>query len=324
MTGTGPQSPPIASTAGGPPTDKGDSFVRPAGFSPWHGQSVSDSDRLLSLVGVFVRDLRRGLMRTLLWLAFLLPPVGMAIYVWVRTQVQAFAIAGPEQAAFAVQNLSLSFMVGLAWALLLQAGMVAPTIARDIRFGALLLYFSRPVRRRHYLIGRALAGTLLVAMGLAIPLILLVLVHVLAMGVTPGGAGELAWAFWPLALVGAILASLLAAFLSTVVGLACGVVARNPGLVPMLFGGGVLGSVGLSWVGQLIWERNSLARSVDLHHALEAPLTFALRLIDPADAPEFVMLDAGAGLGLWVALAVVAWLLLERFVADPPLGRGRS
>ena len=53
-------------------------------------------------------------------------------------------------------------------------------------------------------------------------------------------------------------------------------------------------------------------------------LTFALQLIDPGPAPEFVLLDAGAGLALWVVLAVAGWLTLERFIADPPLGRGRS
>ncbi len=308
------------------PGDEAASFVRPAGFSAWGGGHASDSERLRGLVAVFLRDLRHGLLRIALWLAFLLPPAGLSIYVWVRSQVEAFAVPATEQAEFALQNLGLSFRVGLAWALLLQAGLVAPTIARDIRYGALLLYFSRPVRRRHYLVGRTLAGSLMVAAGLFIPLFILIAVQAMALGLQPGGGGPAAapWAFWPLAMAAAIVASALGALFTTVVGLACGVIARSPGLVPLFYGGGVLGSVGLSWVGQLIWKRNSLARSVDLHHALEAPLTFALQLIDPGPAPEFVLLDAGAGLALWVVLAVAGWLTLERFIADPPLGRGRS
>ena len=304
------------------------SFVRPAGFSAWKGGQATDAARLGGLVAVFLRDLRRGLFRVLLWLAFVLPALGIGVYAYVRSQLDpvTMGVLPADQAAFALQNVALSFRVGLAWALLLQAGLVAPTIARDIRFGALLLYFSRPVRRRHYLVGRTLAGTIMVGVGLAVPLVFLVVVQAIAFGVQPGGAGPAAatWAFWPLALLGAIAASALGALLSTVVGLACGVLARNPGLVPLLFGGSILGSVGLSWVGQLIWQRNSLARSVDLHHALEAPLTFALRLVDTADTPKFVLLDAGAGLALWAVLALAAWLTLERFITDPPLGRGRS
>ena len=180
--------------------------------------------------------------------------------------------------------------------------------------------------RATHLVGRTLAGSLMVAAGLFIPLFILIAVQAMALGLQPGGGGPAAapWAFWPLAMAAAIVASALGALFTTVVGLACGVIARSPGLVPLFYGGGVLGSVGLSWVGQLIWKRNSLARSVDLHHALEAPLTFALQLIDPGPAPEFVLLDAGAGLALWVVLAVAGWLTLERFIADPPLGRGRS
>jgi len=314
-------------TAGLAPADESASFVRPAGFSAWGGGHASDATRLRSLVGVFLRDLRRGLLRSLLWLAFLLPPIGLAIYVWGRTQIQAFAMPpGWDQAAFALQNLALSFRVGLAWALLLQAGLVAPTIARDIRYGALLLYFSRPVRRRHYLVGRTLAGSIMVALGLFLPLFFLIVAQAMALGLQPVGAGPVgvAWAFWPLCLAASLFASIAAALLSSVVGLACGVLARSPGLVPLLYGGAILGSVGLSWVGQLIWQRNSLARSVDLHHALEAPLTFALRLVDATAAPKFVLLDAGASLALWAALATLGWLTLERFIADPPLGRGRS
>jgi len=308
------------------PADKSASFVRPAGFSAWHGGQATDAARLGGLVAVFLRDLRRGLLRILLWLVFLLPPLGLAVYVWVRTQVDAFAIPQAEQASFILQNLSLSFRIGLAWALLLQVGLVAPTIARDIRLGALLLYFSRPVRRRHYLIGRTLAGTIMVGLGLAIPLLFLVLVHLVAFGLQPVGAGPAvaSWAFWPIACVGVLLASAVAALLSSIAGLACGVLARNPGLVPLLYGGSILGSVGLSWVGQLIWVRNSLARSVDLHHALEAPLTLALRFVDTAETPKFVLLDAGAGIAVWAALAVLSWMTLERFINDPPLGRGRS
>ncbi len=301
-------------------------FVRPAGFSAWHGGTVSEAQRLGGLVSVFARDLRRGLLRTLLWLAFALPALGVTVYAVARFQITAFAVPAAEEAAFALQTLGLVFGINAAWALLLQAGLVAPTLARDLRFGALLLYFSRPVRRRHYLFGRVIAGTLLASAGVGLPLLGLALVLLVGLGLQPGGAGPLAasWLFWPVVFAAVTVASLVAALLSTVVGLAGSVLARSPGRVPLYYGVLVLGSVGMSWVGQLIWGRNSYARSVDLHHGLSAAWTLLTRWVDTASTPDFVLLDAAAGLGLWALLALVSWLLLDRFMKDPPLGRGRS
>ncbi len=67
-----------------------------------------------------------------------------------------------------------------------------------------------------------------------------------------------------------------------------------------------------------------MARSVDLHHALGSFHTVGFGLLQPDGLPRFALVQAGLGATLWVGLAVGAWWLLQRFLANPPLGRGRS
>ena len=310
-------------TAAPPPR----AFFRPGGFSLHEGESVAEGQRLLSLCRVFARDLLRGVSARLGAASFLLPALGIAVYVIVRSRVAAFAVPPKDQTVFLLDNLTLLFSLNAGWLMLVHAGRVAPLIARDAWFGALLLYFSRPVARTHYLLGRVVSTALVGALLLLLPELLLLAAHLLAFGPQPGGTpleGWMAVWLWSGAVLGLTLACLIAGAVLAIVSLACGVLVRNPASAPLLFGGCILGSLAVSWVLQAAWGRDSVARSLDLHHALQGLLTLGLAPLSPAPVPAFAAMDAATGVGLWLALALAGWLVLQRFIAHPPLGRGRS
>lgn len=314
-------------------------FLRPAGFSTFAGERIGDGQRLRSLTSVFVRNLAHGLGRKLALAASLLPALGMSGYAllraWLGDQAAAaeggsfwaaLAVSPDQQATFLVDNTRLLFGLEVAWLLLFQVALVAPLIARDIRQGALILYFSRPVRRGQYLQARLAAAAGVGAMALVGAGWLTLLAHLVGFGwQLPGTVfGTSGWLVWPALFAGVALAALFISSASTLLALACGALMKNPSAAGLVLGGGLLGSVGISWVLQLVWGRNSLARAFDLHHALVAPMRFATMAVDAADAPDFAVLDAATGVGLWLLLAVIGWLILARFMANPPLGRGRT
>lgn len=304
-------------------------IFQPGGFSRHEGPTLPEAERLRRLTGVFLGGLFRGALAKLGAAAFFLPAVGVGIYVVVRgvVNVEAFAVPHAGQTQFLLDNMSLLFGLNLAWLLLVSAARVAPLIARDAWHGALLLYFSRPVHRSHYLFARcaapALAGTVL----LLLPALLLLVVHLATFGVQLGGMllqGWLATFFWLGAGLALTLASASAAVAVSLVALGCSVVVRNPSGAPLLFGGGILGSVAVSWVLQAAWGRDTAARAFDLHHALRSVATLALAPLSSEAVPRFALVDAAVGASLWAVLAAGAWWLLQRFLADPPLGKGRA
>ena len=302
-------------------------FFRPGGFSLHEGESVAESSRLRALCLVFSRDLLRGTAARLGAASFLLPALGLAVYVLVRSRVQAFAVPPQEQTTFLLDNLSRLFTLNTAWLMLVHSGRVAPLIARDGWFGALLLYFSRPVARGHYLLGRVASTSLVGALLLLIPQWFLLFAHLVAFGPSLGGTPLQGWTvvwLWLGAAVALGLACLGVGVVLATVALACGVLVRNPASAPLLWGGGILGSLAVSWVLQAAWGRDSAARAFDLHHAAQGFLTLALAPLQPEVIPGFAAIDAASGLGLWLGLALAGWLILQRFIAHPPLGRGRS
>jgi len=68
-------------------------------------------------------------------------------------------------------------IVQTACLLLLHAFTVAPAIVRDARSGALLLYFSRPIERIHYVVARILTGFALGCSVMIAPAVLLILIQ---------------------------------------------------------------------------------------------------------------------------------------------------
>jgi hypothetical protein len=309
------------------PSPKGRAFFDPGGFSLHEGASVAEPERIRRLALVFARELLRGWFARLFAAGFLLPAIGIGIYALVRAKFGAFALPVGEQAAFVLKNLLLLFRINLGALLLAAAARIAPLVARDAWSGALLLYFSRPVLRGHYLLARTAATAGVAMILLAIPGLLLLVLFVSIFGLQPGGAPGPAWAgplLWPALTVVILLGSLLMSVAVALVGLACGVVVRSPSSAPLLLGGGLFASLVLSWVMQAAWGRDTVARAVDLHQALVGILDLLLVPLTVGAVAKVQVLQDLSGLALWTGLALGAWALLRRFLANPPLGKGRA
>ncbi|MSP91588.1 MAG: hypothetical protein EXR79_07270 [Myxococcales bacterium] len=305
----------------------GRAVLKPGGFSRYEGAVVPAARRLAALVGVFLRDLTRGLLAKAAFAAFFAPAAGLSIYVLARAKIEQITVKAPEQTAFLFTNLGWLLTALHAWLLLLLAGKVAAVIARDAASGALLLYFSRPVERGHYGLARWGAAASLCAGALLVPFTLLLAAHALFLGTELGGTTLVGWKaplLWLGTFVAGAVATVIAAGAASLVALAAGVIARGPGTAPLVFGGTILGSVAVSWVLQRAWGRDSAARALDLHHALGSFFVLLSAPFQPESLPRAARLDALFGAALWVALAAGAWTLLQRFLAAPPLGRSRS
>jgi hypothetical protein len=301
--------------------------LQPGGFSRYGGEVVPAARRLLLLIAVFAQGLVHGWLARLGLVTFLLPAGGFSIYVLVRASVDQLNVAKTEQATFVCENLARLQATNLAWLLLALAWKVAPVIARDAAHGALLLYFTRPVERSHYGIARWASAALIGFGVLIVPYTLLWAVQWLMLGSDLGGTALVGWkapVFWLGMLATGALASALAASASALVALCCGVVARGPGTAPLVFGGGVLASLAVSFVLIQAWGDDSAAKSLNLHHALRGFHLLLTAPLQPDSVPRAALYDATLGVGLWVALGALAWTWLQRFLEKPPLGRARS
>jgi hypothetical protein len=297
------------------------------GYARHSGAWVTPRTRLLRLIALFWNDyFARHNARAALALAAVTTLLAAAV-VLVRGQFAWVAVAPPEQAAFVLATLATTLSVLSGIVLWHAAARIAPLIAEDAHHGALLLYFTRPVDRHHYLLARLVASVLGTAVLVAAPLVVVGLVLVSQFGWHPGGCPWPTWAgglWWLAVLLAAIVAALVMAVALAMTALAAGLLVRAPSAAPLAMGGAVLASVAVSWVLQAVYGRQSLARSLDLHHALQAPWTLLSWLLEPATPPRVHLHDAGGGLLLWLSLAVAAGWLLQRFIARPPLGKGRS
>lgn len=302
-------------------------FFHPGGFSLHEGVAVPEPERVRRLALVFARELLRGWFARLFAAGFLIPAIGIGIYALVRAKFGAFALPRGEQTAFVLQNLLLLFRINLGALLLAAAARIAPLVARDAWSGALLLYFSRPILRGHYLLARVAATAGVATILLAVPGLLLLLLFLSIFGLQPGGAPGPAWAgvaLWPLLTLAILAGSLAMSIGVALVGLACGVVVRSPSTAPLLLGGGIFASLVASWVLQAAWGRDTVARALDLHHALVSLLDLMLLPLAQGAVPGTQLLQDVTGLALWTGLALAAWALLRRFLANPPLGKGRA
>ncbi len=316
----------------------------PGGYAKFSGEQVPLSQRLLSLVGVFARDAFRTTPAKLGAALYLVAPLCLGAWLVIRSYLPDLPVslggAGDAyslwkltkiptagQAGCDIQALEVSFAVNAFLLLLGQATQVAPLLARDAHQGALLLYFSRPVLRSHYLLARLAAAAGIGTALMTLPSLLLVLVELSQHGLQPGGCPwpGLAGVLWWLALCAVVaLCAVAVAVATSLVALAAGVLVRNPSAAPLALGGLVLGSLALSWILQSSYGRESLARGLDLHHALQAPWFLLTWLLSPNPPPKPVLEVALLGLLLWTALATLGWFLLQRFLRNPPLGKGRA
>lgn len=148
-----------------------------------------------------------------------------------------------------VQMLACTFLLAMV-----AAGLVA----EDRRSGAMELYFSRPLRRRDYILGKLLAAGLVPTAVLVLPYVLLWL---FAMGMAPPHASAPLWGLLLPGLFGAAVASMV--LTATILGLsAVGERGRTVGViyvVGMLIlssMGDALSEQGQAWAGYLSPMRN--------------------------------------------------------------------
>lgn len=299
----------------------------PGGYARFGGTTVPAAARLQSLVRVFIAELFQTTRAKLTVALFAVPPLVCAAIAVVRTQFEVLALPKDQQATTDVDLLSWVFAFNCAFLLQRVASHVAPQIARDAHQGALLLYFSRPVLPSHYLFARLAAVFLSNWALMAVPALLLIAVLASQHGLTPGGCPWQGWlgGLWWLALaLAAVVGSALMSLATALSALAAGVLVRNPSAAPLAFGGGVLGSIALSWVLQAAWGKDTVARALDLHQALRGLWTLPSWLLDPGNPPLLAFQTAAGGMLVWLLLSGLAWWVLQRFLANPPLGKGRA
>ncbi len=301
----------------------------PGGYARFAGTPVPPAQRVRTLVGVFARDQWRSVKSKLFGALFVLPALVMAVVVVVRAKLDISGIAVPhaDQAKWIMQLLHYLGNINAGFLLLGVATQVAPLIARDGHQGALLLYFSRPVLRSHYLLARVGAAWLSGLVLLAGPALLLILIMLSQYGLQPGGCpfeGALGALWWMALVVGQVATSAAVALVTAVAGLAAGVVVRNPSSAPLAFGGTILASIAGSWVLQAAWGKETAARAVDLHRGLLSLWDLLAFPLDPDHPPATAAVTAGGGILLWITVGAGAWWLLQRYLHNPPLGKGRA
>ena len=302
-------------------------FFHPGGFAKLDAKPLSDAERLRWLVAMFARLQSRSMTAKLTVVSFPLGALlGAAVLALFTRIPQLMELLGDDRRVFVTEKaMPILFGMNLLTAFLQTTIWVAPAIAADVQSGALLLYFSRPLRRRDYLLARFLAATIVTWLELASAAVLLVLVQIATFGVT-FEHGSLAGGliFWFLLALGEVLVSLFAAAVISAVALGCSALARSTNGAPLLFAGLLLGSIPLSLVLGNISGNGPLFQAFNLSQGMNAVHELLMHLLSPQPMPHGLVLKAFAGAALWSGLALGAWQLLVRLLRNPPMGKGRA
>ncbi len=281
--------------------------------------------RTLDLAAVFARELVRGVPRGLLMASALLPAAGLVLYIALRSRVQQFTVAPEEVAAFALETMRMASRAGAVWAAFAAAAVGSGQVPRDLRAGALLLYFTRPVERTDYLLGRTVATASWLGVGLVVPVVVVWAALLWGVGMRPEGIGSAnPWLLWPGLLAVGVVNALAQACLLALTALGIGAWLRHPTGALLTIVGAVGGSAIAARVFLSLWGRDSLVGALDLHASLSALFTIASRPFEPEIPPPVATLEAALGLGLWLGVAALGWFAFARTLRDAPLGRGRS
>lgn len=158
-----------------------------------------------------------------------------------------------------VQELLASFV---SWqfftTMLVLAGVGGGLIAEDRRAGAMELYFSRPLTRLDYVIGKLLAAALVPTATIVLPLIIL---WAMAVGISPAHQADTLWWLLGPCVAGALCATIVLS--TTIVGLsAMGERGSRVGVVFVMvvlgltLTGLALNRAGYSWGGYIAPERD--------------------------------------------------------------------
>ena len=196
--------------------------------------------------------------------------------------------------------------MGLAWQLLFSASyasVIFPAVvasgllASDRRTGALQIYFSRPVSRLEYLLGKIVACSSFVALTTVIPCLLLWLETVAF-----GSTSSYTWRTWiaPFAIVGA---SAFYALWTVALVLAYSSLIRWPALVAVL---AIFTNLALEGVGKVL----SMALHDKAWHVIQPSYAIGT-LTAPLcglSVPDWINPAAALGIGLVLPLALLAFV----------------
>lgn len=229
----------------------------------------------------------------------------------------AVAATTPPTAAFTETNLGPGTVLGLlsqsplglTWALLNHASyasVIFPAVvasgllASDRRTGALQIYFSRPVSRLEYLLGKIVACSSFVALTTVIPCLLLWLETVAF-----GSTSSYTWRTWiaPFVIVGA---SAFYALWTVALVLAYSSLIRWPALVAVL---AIFTNLALEGVGKVL----SMALHDKAWHVIQPSYAIG-SLTAPLcglTVPDWINPAAALGIGLVIPLALLAFVAVR-------------
>lgn len=191
----------------------------------------------------------------------------------------------------------------------LLAMVAAPLIAEDRRTGAMELYFSRPLRRRDYVLGKLLAAGLVPAVALVLPFLLL---WILVVGMAPPDTAGSLLGLLPPGLLGAVVAAVV--LTTTILGLsAVGDRGRTVGVIYVVgmvvlssLGNG-LSEEGHAWAGYLSPLRNVQTLSDSVLDAGGTGMLLSMLTSRPDTNPS-ALISTACLLGLATAgLFLVLW-----------------
>jgi hypothetical protein len=155
-----------------------------ARFSRFLGGRVSTGERAYRLTIALLGALKATPSVRRAVLVSFIPLLGFALWAFGRSAFGGLMgdFTADDHVVFAAQNLRSFLATQAACLVFLHTFAVAPAIVRDARTGALLLYFSRPIERVHYLMARVGAGLVLGLAVTVVPAIVLLIAQWAIMG----------------------------------------------------------------------------------------------------------------------------------------------
>lgn len=309
-------------------------FFDPGGFARLDASPTDVQGRLRWLTLVFARVYLRG------WkaksMAATLPFTAIAGAAFLAIMVRLGSatngslnldLIGPDVRAFvAEKSMPILFASNVLNAILQTTVWIAPVIAKDARSGALLLYFSRPLRRRDYLFARflAAAGVLFVELGSSA--LILVVAQAIILGPAAGGQSVASGLlFWLGLAIGEVVVAAWVAGALAAVALGCSAIARTTNGAPLLFAGLFLGSMPVAAVLGSVMGGGPAWQALDLYQGgLSAVHGLMLGMLSPQRLADGLLVRASLGLVLWSGLIYGSWQVLIRLLRRPPVGKGRA
>ena len=307
-------------------------FFDPGGFARLDATELDGQSRLRWLTGVFARVYLRGWKAKSMAATLPLTAIAGAAFLAVVVRLGdatngSMNLIGPDPRAFVTEKaMPILFASNVLNAILQTTIWIAPVIAKDARSGALLLYFSRPLRRRDYLFARFLAAAGVLFAELAVSSLLLVVAQMSILGVQAGTSSVVSGLFfWFGVTVGEIVVAAWVAVALAGVALGCSALARSTNGAPLLFAGLFLGSMPLAAVLGSVMGGGAVWQALDLFNGgLRATHALMLGLLTPAPLADGLLLKAAVGVALWGGLLYGSWHVLVRLLRAPPVGKGRA